>query len=267
MRDAAIIFLFGLFIIFGSCSSEKADPEVDCSISDLSLALGSTVLPDCQNLGSISVFASGGKGDFLYTINGTSQQESSTFEDLSAGVYVIGVTDKSGCLFDLDVILNAAESSISATYSQTTMAGCNGNNGVIEITATGGVGDYTYSLDDGAPVATSTFSNLSNDSHFLVITDSEGCSTELSIQVLSGISLGTDIMPIINEYCATVSECHDTGSSEPVFKNNKQEVINNASRIRQYTQSRDMPPSDQAQLTNEQIATIACWIDDGALNN
>ena len=75
------------------------------------------------------------------------------------------------------------------------------------------------------------------------------------------------IEPILTENCA-VPTCHDgSNPSLPdwtVFENVQQQ----AEEIKQRTGNRTMPPSGaNKQLTSVQIANIACWVDNGALDN
>lgn len=69
-------------------------------------------------------------------------------------------------------------------------------------------------------------------------------------------------MPIIQKDCA-ISGCHN-GSQSPRLETN-QEVIANAARIKSETQAGSMPRNRT--LSDQEIELIACWVDDGALNN
>jgi hypothetical protein len=64
--------------------------------------------------------------------------------------------------------------------------------------------------------------------------------------------------------CA-ISGCHDGSvSSLPNFSN-LSVIQANASMIKSRTQSGNMPKTGS--LTQNQIDLIACWVDDGALDN
>jgi len=41
----------------------------------------------------------------------------------------------------------------------------------------------------------------------------------------------------------------------------------NADKIKQRTSDGSMPPPNNTEPTPEEIQAIACWVDDGALNN
>ena len=63
--------------------------------------------------------------------------------------------------------------------------------------------------------------------------------------------------------CA-VSGCHN-GTQFPDFRS-LSNIQQNKDQIRQRTQTGNMPPNGRS-LTQQQIDLIACWIDDGALDN
>ena len=68
-------------------------------------------------------------------------------------MYSVTATDENGCLVSMEVeITQSEEMAISATWSDYTGYGvsCNGaNDGSIDVTVTGGTGNYTYSWADG----------------------------------------------------------------------------------------------------------------------
>jgi len=74
------------------------------------------------------------------------------------------------------------------------------------------------------------------------------------------VSFSSQIKPIVDNNCI---RCHG-GSTSPDLRT-FQGVSSNAARVRAQVVSRRMPRGGS--LTNEQIELIACWIDNGALNN
>ncbi len=80
------------------------------------------------------------------------------------------------------------------------------------------------------------------------------------------VSLVNDVQPIVTSHCA-VSGCHVSGAQSPNL-GTKQSIVDRASRIKQRTQSRSMPPPGSGiTLTDEEIATLGCWVDNGANDN
>jgi hypothetical protein len=76
----------------------------------------------------------------------------------------------------------------------------------------------------------------------------------------------TDVNPIIQSSCATGSGCHGNGSTNgPGPLTNFEQIKNAASSIKSAVVSKLMPLVGS--LSNAQIQSISCWVDNGALNN
>ena len=76
----------------------------------------------------------------------------------------------------------------------------------------------------------------------------------------------TDISEIIQNSCATSSGCHGNGSRNgPGALTTFNQIKNAASLIKSEVVSKRMPLGGS--LTNSQIQSISCWVDNGALNN
>ena len=74
----------------------------------LSLMLDLTdVACDSPNSGSISVLAEGGTAPLLYSLNGSTYQQNSFFNNLTEGNYTISVADANSCLTDEPVYIDA----------------------------------------------------------------------------------------------------------------------------------------------------------------
>jgi hypothetical protein len=76
----------------------------------------------------------------------------------------------------------------------------------------------------------------------------------------------TDVNPIIQSSCAIGSGCHGSGSTNgPGPLTNFEQIKNAASSIKSAVVSKLMPLVGS--LSNAQIQSISCWVDNGALNN
>ncbi len=258
-----ITFVLSVFSILyvTSCGSDQME-EVDCAISGPSLEQGEVVPAGCQPTGSITVTATGGNGELLYSLDGISFQASPTFADLSGGDYTVTVVDAQGCMDAVTVAVTNESSDLNFTASTTT-GGCGSEEGSIEITATGGAGDYTYRLGTGNFITSSTFENISGGSYNVSVKDAEGCIHSGTVKVQSGVSFSTSVKPIIDNNCS-VATCHGEDPTIPVFST-WSDISGNAQRVRSQVSAGTMPPDDE--LSQNQIDLILCWIDDGAVNN
>ncbi|NOR86403.1 MAG: hypothetical protein GQ527_02215, partial [Bacteroidales bacterium] len=116
--------------------------------------------------GRIEVFASGGTGTIFYSIdNGaTYHNNSGLFENLVAGEYYITVLDENACYneyADNPVVINEP-TPMTMRVTKADNSGCEDHgNGYIYISASGGTGDYVYSIDGGQTyVSSAIFANL-----------------------------------------------------------------------------------------------------------
>ena len=253
----------GLIIIFlTNCSS--SDPIIpDCVISAPVITLSNVTASTCAVAdGSITVSATG-NGTFSFSIDGTTFQPDATFSQLSSGIYTITVQDVNQCTSTLDVtVLDDTDLMFSVSLKG---SGCNSENGTITVVASGGNPDYTYQLDQGTFQTDPAFTNLALGTYEVTVKDANGCEFSESHQVLSGTTWSGTVNAIIMARCA-ITGCHVAGTGLPEWG-----ILSNvqaqAGIIRTRINNGSMPPAGATDLTNDQIALITCWIDDGALNN
>ncbi len=148
---------------------------------------------------------------------------------------------------------------------ESTNSECSNDTGTISVTATGGDGDYQYSLNSGALQSASVFSNVAIGSYEVAVVDGSGCSSTQVAFIRTSVSLVNDIMPLLETQC-TFSGCHngDNGSSRNWLE--KGNVLAMAENIKARTQNGSMPRNPGV-LTQAEIDLIACWVDDGAEDN
>ncbi len=137
------------------------------------------VQPTCvAPTGSITITASGGAGALEYSVDGGANYSPNTaFPGLDAGDYVVAVSDALGCLTTQNVTLDAPPLPNIGSYTNTQPA-CGGSDGIVSVNASGGAAPYTYSIDNGASFQPSAdFPGLPSGDYDVIVTDSEGCST------------------------------------------------------------------------------------------
>jgi hypothetical protein len=155
--------------------------------------------------GTIQVYTpSGGSGTGYQTsINGSTYYSvPHLFSSLSPNTYTIYIEDDSGCsptTYSRTVSQPSAALSVSTTFTNAT----SGNNGSITATAAGGTSPYTYSLyeDTSSPYinsggtlitsnSTGSFTSLGPYNYYVVVTDTNGCTTTSSVLDLQGVGTG-----------------------------------------------------------------------------
>jgi hypothetical protein len=263
MTNKLLPILFFSMLFLSSCLNNNEEPKIDCSTSDLSLSIESSMKAGCVTPGSVILSAIGGTGDYTYSADGTNFQSSANLENLAAGNFTFLVKDKDGCTasksFTLEAETNAISLSLTATKSD-----CNVDNGGIIATASGGEGSLLYALDTKEFQESFNFSGVSLGTHKITVKDEAGCVVSKDIEVDANVSLSGDISPIISANCA-ISTCH--GGPQSPNLSTSSAIIANASSIKSRTTAGTMPPAGRPDLSAAEIALIACWVDAGAKNN
>jgi len=145
---------------------------------------------------------SGGSGPFQYSINGGAFQASNTFSNLTAGTYIIRVDDAAGCIQIVDTVVVNQVNGPQDGVANTTPSTCANADGQIDITGvTGGTPAYSYSLNGGAPQASTTFSNLPAGTYSVTVLDQQGCFQQINNIVLTNATALTATVVTSNATC------------------------------------------------------------------
>ena len=269
IKQLSSAFIFGVIFFLIGCN-ESDDPAVDCTTSGPQISIVSSNNSTCGNEdGKIEYQVVGGNGNLVLQINSSGEQSiasgASSVTDLPAGIYTLEVTDEQSCSTSVVATLSD-ENGIDLTIQITSEAGCETSNGSVIASGSNGAEPYEYSLDGGAFAPNGNLGGLVSGDHSVTVKDAQGCETTKSFTVNSGVSLSGSINTIIQAKCA-ITACHG-GSRSPDLTTTSA-IISNAGRIKERTgaSQNQMPPDGQTQLSADEIALIACWVDDGAIDN
>jgi len=135
------------------------------------------------NDGAIDLTPQGATAPFIY--NWTSGASSEDLTGLSAGTYIVTITDNIGCTrIDTAIIAPRVPTNINNII---TAIDCNGNaTGEIDLTVTG-QSPFTYQWSNGA--TTEDLINLTAGTYTITITDSDDCTEITSISVTAPTAL------------------------------------------------------------------------------
>jgi hypothetical protein len=264
-----IVTAFSLWLLFSSCGDDE-QPPVDCAASNLQ-ALASNLMDATCGLenGSFQLTISGGTAPFEFNVAGSGfqpvQSGTTTVEGVQSGNHTLNLSDGNNC--SVTVNINISNVNSLAFTTELLAAGCQTTNGTITITASGGKEPYSYSLDGGTAQSENSFSGLGTGDYTTLVTEDDGCQTSVTISVLSGVSYNNVIAPIITAKCAISSACHDGTNGSPPDWTDLATVQASAEIIKSRTADGSMPPPNNTDPTPDEIQAIACWVDDGALNN
>lgn len=147
--------------------------------------------------GLIEMAASGGTGTLSYAwAHGAT---GARITDLTAGYYTATVTDQNGCSAIKSLNLsNPLQVIATATLDYPDCAtSCDGS---ISLSPRGGIGTYTYLWEDGATDAART--DLCQGIYTVTISDENGCSFDLSRELISPDRLQIIDIDLIDPACA-----------------------------------------------------------------
>ena len=137
--------------------------------------------------GAVSISITGGTTPFSYfwgTSNGSGLIATEKNQSgLTAGTYYVTITDDNNCSYEDSVKITEPPLLEITDETKTDVNTCNGESvGSISITATGGTGALTYTLNPGAiqSNATGTFLDLAAGNYTVDVTDENLCSVTSS---------------------------------------------------------------------------------------
>lgn len=269
-RAHFFILSIALSVFINSCGSDDPMPEPTCEDSGLTVTASNTSDATCVDGGQVTLEAEGGAAPYSYSLDAIQFTSNPLFTNLPAGSYIGFVKDDNNCTVESSSILIGAEDeAITFVVTQDLLAGCGSANGRINIDASGGTGSLSYKIDDSSYSMDNSFDDLTTGSHIISVKDEVGCESSSNIHVSSGVGYAStiegqseSIMSIIESNCEG-STCHINGNQTDF--STYQNVKASAERIKSRTQDKSMPRNGS--LTQEQIDLIACWVDDGALDN
>ncbi|MBL7765721.1 MAG: choice-of-anchor L domain-containing protein [Chitinophagaceae bacterium] len=135
--------------------------------------------------GTITAVATGGTPTYQYTINPFNLTNTTGIcTGLPANTYTITITDANGCT-STTVATVTVPPAIQFAPPVVQSVSCNaGNNGVVNITATGGTGSMNYTIQPlGASSTTGIFNGLTAFTYTVTATDVNGCTNTTTVTV------------------------------------------------------------------------------------
>ena len=162
--------------------------EVDTMVTvDAYPSISPTITPvneQCNGSGPGAVdvvFSDGATYDFSLDGGTVTTGTSYSNTNLSAGFYVLEITDVNGCTtpFQFEVGADLVDDSVQINYEY-----CHYGNGAIEVTGFLGQPPYEYSMDAGVTyVPSGVFTDLSQGEYVVFIKDATGCVKEDTVFV------------------------------------------------------------------------------------
>lgn len=177
---------------------------------------GSQTDAGCSTLGSASIVStSGGTGVLTYKWS-TGASGVSSITGLSAGTYVVSVTDASGCTAVRPfTITQPLPMNITSQLGTQNVCGAGNTNGSVYVNIGGGAAPYSFSWSNGQTTQIAT--GLSAGIYTITITDGNGCriSTSVTITTVPAVAFSLTPAPTtcgLSNGSATINVSSGTGT-------------------------------------------------------
>ncbi len=129
--------------------------------------------------GVASVSPIGGNGDYSYAWD--NGENTATASALNAGNHTVTITDSKGCETSCSVLITEPGALFCAVVQNSPVV-CNGEaNGAATVTASQGVGPYTYLWDNAEYTQSAT--TLNAGMHTVTVTDANGATTSCTVTI------------------------------------------------------------------------------------
>ena len=172
-----------------------------------------TVNVDCNGnaTGSLEILATGGNGNYQYRLDGGDWQVENIFHGLTAGDYLVEVTDHLGCMVNEPATITEPDvfKFFNILFNDESCFGA--NDGDIEIIVEGGTPPFRYSIDNGLTFQDERyFGSLAPGFYDIVSVDSAGCSFSYLILIEAAAEI------IIDQFDVSAVSCNGAADGSVV---------------------------------------------------
>ena len=130
--------------------------------------------------GTATVLATGGTAPYNYLWTSIPGLTSNSTTNLTAGTYVVVVTDAKGCTQQASIAVTQPSAPLSGTLSVTDVACYGDATGSVTVNMSGGTAPYSYSWSSIPGLTSNSASGLTAGTYAVNATDANGCTFSLS---------------------------------------------------------------------------------------
>ena len=153
-----------------------------------------------ESNGFIDATTTGGIAPYTYSWNNGATTEDQS--NLAAGTYSVTITDAAGCIFNSSFLIYQPPSPLSVSVNSTNVS-CSGyGNGAIDLSVSGGYGQYLFFWSNGSNTEDQT--QLSPGNYWVNVYDYNSCSFSDTITISEPQAISTSLN-IISTPCANDS--------------------------------------------------------------
>lgn len=126
----------------------------------------------------------GGTAPYEYSLDGVTYSSSSSFDNLTPGNYTVSVKDVNGCITTQAFLIEEPQALIVQFASVTDVLCFGDNSGAVSLSATGGTGTKTYSMDGVNFQSQSSFTGLTAGNYTFTAADENNCRSSVSVTII-----------------------------------------------------------------------------------
>jgi large repetitive protein len=177
---------------------------------ELNLNLNSASI-NCFGEATATIFAdaTGGLGSYNYTLLDNANnvlagpQTSGSFLNLASGQYVVTVTSGDCSATSSVITITDPQPLVVSSINITNVLCFGGENGAVEIIASGGTGIIQYAISPNLNqfFNTNTFTNLAPGNYDIIVQDQSGCFVLLNIDIIEPAELVADVTNVVQNLC------------------------------------------------------------------
>ena len=181
--------------------------------SVLNASILTWVDPTCTNPGTASATANGGVATYNFTWNTLPVQNNAVATGLSAGTYIVTVTDLNGCTDTSSVTLINPNTPIINSVNTTNATCVPGCDASMQVLASGGAIPFNYSFDNGISYqAGNSLNGLCIGTYTVVVKDANDCTVSTLVNIQNPNAPAINLVTNTNASCVPGCDANSTVS-------------------------------------------------------
>jgi hypothetical protein len=165
------------------CTATASAAVSQPSAALMASAMATNALCNGASTGAVDLTVSGGTIGSGYTYAWSNTATTQDLSSLAAETYQVTVTDANACTVIVSQVVTQPQS-LALTADAVHAACAAGTDGSIDLTVTGGTTAYIYLWSNGA--VTQDITGLSPGTYTVTVTDANGCTKSMTVQVRFG---------------------------------------------------------------------------------
>lgn len=183
----------------GGCKAVTSFFEIKANTT-LNIFLSQIIQPSCLGKNDGKIWIEHNTDHPPYQYQWSNQSSQKNLEGITEGSYSVTVTDKNQCSSVIKNIVVTSKTVLQSSPITVKHPLCFGqNNGMIELSTSGGQGPYTYSWSNDAN--TSIINNLIADTYTCTVSDQNGCQYISTTVVQEASPIVTNVVSTENVRC------------------------------------------------------------------